>query len=75
MNSGGLLDAMTVDTLYNRYVDIGRFGEAASLTAFQILQEIAGLLHWISDALDGSARYHGEISALSQKGPPSADRS
>jgi len=75
LSSGGSsIGAAIIDRLYDRYVGIERLAQAADRTSSQILDEITELTHQINEALDASERYHGEISALSQQGPPSADR-
>jgi diguanylate cyclase len=71
---GGSVGATVIDGLYNRYMGSEHFAQKASRTSSQILDEIAMLTHQINEALDASERYHGEISALSEQGPASADR-
>ncbi|KPF67283.1 hypothetical protein IP69_13865 [Bosea sp. AAP35] len=73
-SGGGSVGAKTIDALYERYVGTKRLALQADRTSSQVLDEITGLTHQINEALDASERYHGEISALSQQGPPSADR-
>lgn len=73
-SGGGSIGATAIDALYDRYVGAKRLALQADRTSSQVLDEITGLTDQINEALDASERYHGEISALSQQGPPSADR-
>ena len=71
---GGSVGATVIDDFYNRYLGTEHFAEKANRTSSQILDEIATLTHQLNEALGASERYQGEISALSEHGPPSADR-
>jgi diguanylate cyclase len=75
LDSGGFVGATVLDSLYNRYMGTERLAQAADRTSSQILDEITALTAQINEALDASERYHSEISAISQQGPASADRS
>ncbi|WP_324132990.1 GGDEF domain-containing protein [Bosea sp. (in: a-proteobacteria)] len=74
VDNGGFVGATVIDGLYHRYLATERLAQEANRTSSQILEEIAGLTRQINEAVDASELYHSEISALSQQGPASADR-
>ena len=71
---GGEVGARDIDTLYERFIATDRFSLQAQRTSLQVLGEIDGMMALVDQALASSQKYHGQLSAMSDEVPPSADR-